>query len=104
MLFCITVVKGVLERHETSPLTMNKVEIRIEEFHPQSDESDGEIEVSTILVTNLPPNVTDQQIELFFENSKKSGGGEVQRVEYEKKARSAMVTFKDARGLFIDTL
>lgn len=83
---------------------MNKVEIQIEEFYPQSDESEGEIEVSAILVTNLPPNVTDQQIELFFENSKKSGGGEVQRVEYDKEARSAIVTFKDAEGLFIDTL
>uniref|UniRef100_A0A8B8E892 Poly [ADP-ribose] polymerase n=1 Tax=Crassostrea virginica TaxID=6565 RepID=A0A8B8E892_CRAVI len=90
------VVKSVLERQEFSPLKMNKVEIQIEEFYPQSDESEGEIEVSAILVTNLPPNVTDQQIELFFENSKKSGGGEVQRVEYDKEARSAIVTFKDA--------
>ena len=98
MLLCITVVKNVLERHEASPLKMKKKEIQIEVNYRQSDESEGGIEVSAILVTNLPPNVTDQQIELFFENSKKSGGGEVQKVEYDKEARSAIVTFKDVEG------
>ena len=83
---------------------MNRMEIHIEEYYPQSDESEAGIEVSAILVTNLPQNVTDQQIELFFENSKKSGGGEVLRVEYDQEARSAKVTFKDAEGLFIDTM
>ncbi|XP_078312815.1 protein mono-ADP-ribosyltransferase PARP14-like [Crassostrea virginica] len=75
---------------------MNKMQIQIEEYYPRSDESEGEIEVSAILVTSLPPDVTDKQIKLFFKNSKKSGGGEVQKVEYDQEARSAVVTFKDA--------
>ena len=88
---------------------INKQKVDIEEYRPPQDES-GESseeeheEAGAILVTNLPPNVTDQQIELFFENSKKSGGREVQKVEYDKEARSAIVTFKDAEGLFTDTL
>ena len=83
---------------------MNNVKIHIEEYYPQSDESEGEIEVSAILVTHLPPNVTDQQIELFFENSKKSGGGEVNQVKFNQSANSAIVWFKNAEGLFISQI
>ena len=104
MLLFITVVKCVFERHKNSPLKMNKMQIQIEEYYPRSDESEGEIEVYAILVTSLPPDVTDKQIKLFFKNSKKSGGGEVQKVEYDQEARSAVVTFKDAEGSLINTL
>lgn len=78
---------------------MNKLEIQIEEHYPQSDDSERGNKVSAILVTHLPTNVTDEQLELFFENSKKSGGGEVERVDYDRDTKSAVVWFKDAEGL-----
>ncbi|XP_062615772.1 N-myc-interactor-like [Saccostrea cucullata] len=48
-----------------------------------------------IKVTKLPPGTSEEQISLFFENRKKSGGGEVEKVEYDEVTNSAVVWFKD---------
>ncbi|XP_062593153.1 protein mono-ADP-ribosyltransferase PARP14-like, partial [Saccostrea cucullata] len=94
------VVKSVLKRQESSALVMNKQPIEIEEYHlPADSEVKGEsddLEVRAVKVTNLPPKTSEDQIELFFENSRKSGGGEVEKVEFDEDSNSAVVWFKDA--------
>ncbi|XP_061194415.1 protein mono-ADP-ribosyltransferase PARP14-like isoform X2 [Saccostrea echinata] len=94
-----SVVKSVLQRQESSAIVMNKQQIEIEEYNPAVDsevkgESD-DLEVTAVKVTNLPPKATDEQIELFFENPRKSGGGEVEKVEFDEATKSAIVWFKD---------
>lgn len=91
-----------MRKHELSALKINRVEIEIKEYYPKSDKNDKQMDVSAILVTRLPPNVTDQQIELFLKNSKKIELGEVHSMEYDCNAKSAVVWFKDVKRKFIN--
>jgi hypothetical protein len=82
---------------------ISKQKVEVEEYHPCQGEtvnSSEEEEVGGALrVTKLPPGTSEEQITLFFENRKKSGGGEVEKVEYDEAAGSAVVWFKDADGI-----
>ena len=97
------VVPKVLQKHETSPLMINKQKIDIKEYRLPQDES-GESsekkheEAGAIKVTKLPPGTTEEAITLFFENSKRSGGGEVEKVEYDEANHSAVVWFREVEG------
>lgn len=91
-------VKSVLKKHKTTALSMNKVQLKIEEYHPEINESTDEVEVTAVKVTNLPPKISKEQIELFFESRKKSGSGEFEKVDYDEATHCAVVWFKDPEG------
>lgn len=55
---------------------------------------------SSIEVFLLPPNVSEDFITDFFENSKRSGGGDVEDVSYDEKTNTAIITFQDPAGYF----
>lgn len=55
---------------------------------------------SSIEVSLLPPNITEDFITDFFENSRRSGGGDVEDVAYDEKTNTAIITFKDPAGYF----
>lgn len=55
---------------------------------------------SSIEVSSLPIDITDDFITDFFENSRRSGGGEVEDVSYDEKTNTAIITFKDPAGYF----
>ncbi|CAG2228086.1 PARP10_14_15 [Mytilus edulis] len=46
-----------------------------------------------IKVTNLPVETTEENLRLFFENERRSGGGDVDDVTYDSNNASAVVTF-----------
>ncbi|CAC5399477.1 unnamed protein product [Mytilus coruscus] len=46
-----------------------------------------------IKVTNLPVETTEENLRLFFENKRRSGGGDVDDVTYDSHNASAIVTF-----------
>ncbi|XP_053407688.1 protein mono-ADP-ribosyltransferase PARP14-like [Mercenaria mercenaria] len=52
-----------------------------------------------IQVSKIPKNVHCDFIELFFENTKKYGGGTVSRVEYDEKLATATVEFESAKAV-----
>ena len=52
----------------------------------------------TIMVTGLAAKTTKDSILNYFENKRRSGGGEVENVEFQRDKRVAFVTFKDASG------
>lgn len=89
-----------MKKHETTALTMNDVRLQIEEYHPKADESEDEVEVRAVKVTNLPPKISKEQIELFFESRKKSGSGsdDLDTVDYDEAAHCAIVWFTDSEG------
>lgn len=77
---------------------MNKMQLRIKEYYPETDESEDEMEVTAVKVTNLPPKISKEQIELFFENIKRSGSEEFKKVDYDEAANCAIVWFNDSKG------
>ena len=56
----------------------------------------------TIKVTGLPASTTKDSILNYFENKRRSGGGEVETVDLNLKAGVAFVTFKDFGGKMIN--
>lgn len=55
---------------------------------------------ATVLVQNLPqnpPSSTDM-LSNYFENKRRSGGGDVTNVEFGDRGKYALITFADAKG------
>lgn len=94
----IAVVRNVLKKHETTALSMNMMQLQIKDYYPETDESEDEIDVTAVKVTNLPPKISKEQIELFFENIKRSGSEEFKKVDYDEAANCAIVWFNDSKG------
>lgn len=53
-----------------------------------------------IKVSSLPPKSNKEIITDFFENSKRTGGGDVEIVSYNKRTNTAIITFEDPAGYF----
>ena len=60
----------------------------------ESDEEKGK----TIQVAGLASSTTEDSILNYFENKRRSGGEEVEKVDLRKETGMAFVTFKDANG------
>ena len=59
----------------------------------------------TIIVSGLSPSVTEDSVYYYFENSGRSGGGEVLNVDFtDIDNGEAMVTFKEVSGTYYKTL
>ncbi|XP_072026034.1 protein mono-ADP-ribosyltransferase PARP14-like [Amphiura filiformis] len=50
-----------------------------------------------VLVTNLKPDTSLDNIELYFENERRSGGGDVREVKFNSDENQAIVYFEDYR-------
>lgn len=46
----------------------------------------------------MPPNISEELINDFFENSGRSGGGDVKSVAYDEANNTAIITFQDPDG------
>ena len=54
----------------------------------------------TIQITGLTAQSTEDSIRNYFENERRSGGGEVEAVTFRPEENMALVTFKDVEGKF----
>lgn len=81
------VVDRVLRK---SPLSLGKKEITAERFTP--DMKNGE-SLGMIKVSGLSPQITEETLTLYFENRRKSGGGDIDEVDY--KGDWAIITFEN---------
>ena len=52
-------------------------------------------------VTGLAAITTEDAICNYFENTRRSGGGEVESVEMKPESNMAVVTFKEAQGMVV---
>ena len=55
----------------------------------------------TIQITGLTAQSTEDSIRNYFENERRSGGGEVEAVTFRLEENMAVVTFKDVEGEFL---
>ena len=54
--------------------------------------------IRTILVFDLPPQTTKNELTIYFQSSKKSGGGDVEKVDLTPNGKIAVITFEDEEG------
>ena len=67
----------------------------------QTDQEDME-DSRTIELNGLAPTTTEDSIRNFFENTRRSGGGDIARVEFNPEKRFAVITFMSAESEFVD--
>ena len=51
-----------------------------------------------VLVTGLKPSIGKDILEMFFENTKRSGGGEIKQIEINEESGRAIIHFADEAG------
>ena len=91
ILLYIAVAKCVVEREKH---TLNEATLDVSfEMCDRTDEN-----TKTIEVTGFPGTTTKDSILNYFENKRRSGGGEVETVDLRHEAGVAFVTFKDIGG------
>ena len=54
--------------------------------------------MAMIKVTNIPPYTSQDALVFFFENRRRSGGGDIKELEYDPDTKSAVITFEDPEG------
>ena len=77
----------VRRRHATRP-KLNDSEISFIEVTPPA----------TIMIRNLPTDVSRDVLELYFSNRRRSDGGQVTDVVFDHEHQHALVTFADYKG------
>ena len=53
------------------------------------------------MVSNIPSGVEQEDLELYFENERRTGGGQVTDVDYDPKRGTAVIEFKDPESMFM---
>ena len=54
---------------------------------------------ATVEVSSIPSSVRQDTLVMLFENTKRSGGGDVQSIDYVAGSGRARITFKDSAGM-----
>ena len=67
----------------------------------QTNQEDME-ESRTIELNGLAPTTTEDSIRNFFENTRRSGGGDIDSVEFNPEEGVAVITFMSAESEFVD--
>ena len=67
----------------------------------QTDQEDME-DSRTIELNGLAPTTTEDSIRNFFENTRRSGGGDIDSVEFNPEEGFAVITFMSAESEFVD--
>ena len=67
----------------------------------QTDQEDME-ESRTIELNGIAPTTTEDSIRNFFENTRRSGGGDIDSVEFNPEEGFAVITFMSAESEFVD--
>ena len=51
----------------------------------------------TIIVSDIPSSTSEDAVTFYFENSRRSGGGDVSEIHYKDKGE-AVITFSEVKG------
>ena len=73
------------------------------------DENTSPVEVEAdilpiIKVSNIPQGASEDLLTNFFENKRRSGGDDIDEIDYDEGARTAIITFKDPEGILLFNL
>ena len=60
--------------------------------------ADGPQDANTIEIRGFNPATSDETIESFFENKRRSGGGEIKRIRVDRTNGVVRITYYDPGG------
>ena len=56
------------------------------------------IEQPMVKISGVTQNISEETLELYFENTKRSGGGEIKSIDMFPSMQAAIITFEDTAG------
>lgn len=97
----LLVLKTVLQRRQHC---LDGASLAVKVGVPAADQTDQEDmeESRTIELNGLAPTTTEDSIRNFFENTRRSGGGDIDSVEFNSEEGFAVITFMSAESEFVD--
>ena len=69
-----------------------------EEASPESSSDEHELESCSIEVSGVNKETSQETLKMFFENRRKSGGGQIEDVWFNKSNGNYIITFKNREG------
>ena len=107
--FSLIVVEDILEHgnHRLRDADLFVTRVPVEEINNEQEEGEansgdeenleapGEVTANAILVGGLHPSTDKEVLELFFENTKRSGGGEIKDIQMYKDSGRAIIWFAE---------
>ena len=72
-----------------------------EEDHSIEENTEEVEDKLTIIVSGLKSTTTKDTVLFYFENSRRSGGGEVLNVDFNEQG-DAVVTFQEVKGIYYE--
>lgn len=91
----MTVISRLLSRSHV----VVGVEVMLSQPVPGPELEVEQVPPSAVLVSDLPPGCTNEFLEMYFESKKKSGGGDVEKVEMFPDRNEAVITFESSDGM-----
>ena len=67
-----------------------------ENLNPEDYQSDI---LPMIKVSNIPQGASEDLLANFFENNRRSGGDDIDEIDYDEGERTAIITFKDPESI-----
>ena len=98
-LFCLWIVARRVAEHKEHKLDGASLKVVLgKSEHNVITEETSSCDSRIVEVTGLAAVTTEDAICNYFENTRRSGGGEVESVEMKPESNMAVVTFKEAQG------
>ena len=100
-IFSLLVLKTVLQRRQHC---VDGASLAVKAGVPAAEQTNQEDmeESRTIELNGLAPTTTEDSIRNFFENTRRSGGGDIDSVEFNPEEGVAVITFMSAESEFVD--
>jgi len=57
---------------------------------------------ATIEVSNIPSYFKQDTLNMLFENTKRSGGGKIKKIDFAAENGRALITFEDSAGMCLN--
>ena len=56
------------------------------------------VEQPMVKISGVTQNISEETLELYFENTKRCGGGEIKSIDMFPSMQAAIITFEDTAG------
>ena len=53
-----------------------------------------------VKISGVSASIPEEMLELFFESSKRSGGGDIRNIDMFRLVEAAIITFEESEGMF----
>ena len=93
-------LKLVQHNHNFSghQLRVSKINLQTNETVKKAMATQDPKSSCAVFVAGLKPNIEKDILEMFFENTKRSGGGDIKQIEINEKSGRAIIHFTEKAG------